>query len=210
MPSNLLIISDHPRIRGEHAAPAGSWSTTEGSSPHTRGAPGFGSSWRRVRGIIPAYAGSTRWPRAPAGTDPDHPRIRGEHLKSSRKGPFHGGSSPHTRGALGPPSQPAGRRRIIPAYAGSTSCLAVAPILSADHPRIRGEHSGVSWIVKNGTGSSPHTRGAHRRHRHRHPRRGIIPAYAGSTSSYPTCELPRTDHPRIRGEHRYSWFHSSE
>ena len=29
----------------------------------------------------------------------------------------------------------------------------------------------------------------------------IIPAYAGSTSSYPTCELPRTDHPRIRGEH---------
>ena len=30
---------------------------------------------------------------------------------------------------------------------------------------------------------------------------GIIPAYAGSTPGRRWCGLPRTDHPRIRGEH---------
>ena len=50
-------------------------------------------------------------------------------------------------------------------------------------------------------GSSPHTRGARRRHRHRHPRSRIIPAYAGSTPGACTTAASSTDHPRIRGEH---------
>ena len=50
-------------------------------------------------------------------------------------------------------------------------------------------------------GSSPHTRGAPTSSAWGGRPDRIIPAYAGSTSSYPTCELPRTDHPRIRGEH---------
>ena len=51
--------SDHPRIRGEHFAAAGSNFFPAGSSPHTRGA--RGDSRRQVvgGGIIPAYAGST-------------------------------------------------------------------------------------------------------------------------------------------------------
>ena len=50
-------------------------------------------------------------------------------------------------------------------------------------------------------GSSPHTRGALRVHRRHRARRGIIPAYAGSTSTpAPPTASPR-DHPRIRGEH---------
>ena len=55
------------------------------------------------------------------------------------------GSSPHTRGALhiGPPAL-AGVR-IIPAYAGSTASDAQMEAFSADHPRIRGEHS--SWSI---------------------------------------------------------------
>ena len=70
---------DHPRIRGEHAAPPGTIRQTRGSSPHTRGArpvqPRPGGATR----IIPAYAGSTRARRRRCAAVRDHPRIRGEH-----------------------------------------------------------------------------------------------------------------------------------
>ena len=92
------------------------------------------------------------------------------------------GSSPHTRGARcagGPLHE---RRRIIPAYAGSTPCGRGATSTSWDHPRIRGEHSAVIAVKLRHAGSSPHTRGAR-------PRSGRAPAR-------------RRDHPRIRGEHR--------
>ena len=59
-------------------------------------------------------------------------------------------------------------------------------------------------LLENLNGSSPHTRGAPCPPTPSDRTAGIIPAYAGSTSSYPTCELPRTDHPRIRGEHGMS------
>ena len=92
---------DHPRIRGEH-----------GDGPRRE---------RRARGIIPAYAGSTRWLKERGfdftGSSPhtrgalfkragilikvgDHPRIRGEHPAPYEPLRFVGG--------------------IIPAYAGST------------------------------------------------------------------------------------------
>ena len=136
------VSRDHPRIRGEH------WS----HYLHIGG----------MFGIIPAYAGSTirrslslmdhlgssphtrgapkTLPTGAQATE-DHPRIRGEH-------PVRAGVS-------------APLRRIIPAYAGSTSRSAiisdrdwgssphtrgalpseyVAESAPEDHPRIRGEH----------------------------------------------------------------------
>ena len=51
--------TDHPRIRGEHAAEA--------------------SDEDRIGGIIPAYAGSTPTPTWSKSRFWDHPRIRGEH-----------------------------------------------------------------------------------------------------------------------------------
>ena len=53
-------------------------------------------------------------------------------------------------------------------------------------------------------GSSPHTRGAHRRAVRQRTRVRIIPAYAGSTSTAGTTASRRSDHPRIRGEHKDS------
>ena len=53
--------------------------------------------------------------------------------------------------------------------------------VAKDHPRIRGEH---------GTGAPRCVRP-----------RGIIPAYAGSTSAISEWEASEVDHPRIRGEH---------
>ena len=90
---------------------------------------------------------------------------------------------------------------IIPAYAGSTPAGRRPRQGHPDHPRIRGEHTPEDVNALQLGGSSPHTRGARVKSEGSDMGHRIIPAYAGSTSSYPTCELPRTDHPRIRGEH---------
>ena len=91
------------------------------------------------------------------------------------------GSSPHTRGALRRPQSSDRGRRIIPAYAGSTS-------------RGRWKNSPI-W------GSSPHTRGALARVLGSAGLRRIIPAYAGSTRRASLRRITAGDHPRIRGEH---------
>ena len=112
------------------------------------------------------------------------------------------GSSPHTRGALRRGDGAERRRRIIPAYAGSTPCRPPAGSRSPDHPRIRGEHLADIDGRSQRSGSSPHTRGAPQTPGRGHILWGIIPAYAGSTApSSPACRW-RWDHPRIRGEHK--------
>ena len=131
----------------------------------------------------------------------DHPRIRGEHAPSARRSSSRLGSSPHTRGAHQERFRRHQRRRIIPAYAGSTFHLFSFVCLGADHPRIRGEHPLAEIDPRQICGSSPHTRGAHLRRRRRHRRSRIIPAYAGSTARPPQSRRRRRDHPRIRGEH---------
>ena len=60
-PSEMLTAQkDHPRIRGEHLASSSLHIFMHGSSPHTRGARTSAPRYARPRGIIPAYAGSTR------------------------------------------------------------------------------------------------------------------------------------------------------
>ena len=214
--------TDHPRIRGEHVAHAGLDRADSGSSPHTRGALLFGRFYQRYARIIPAYAGSTRSRRSRRRWHGDHPRIRGEHPSVSHEIAAHGGSSPHTRGAHDTAKAESRQSGIIPAYAGSTVRTSRKLIDLADHPRIRGEHSGAARSSWRRRGSSPHTRGA----RPVRPRPGgaarIIPAYAGSTQEgvcsitctpgssphtrgappgRPSTARIQRDHPRIRGEH---------
>ena len=60
--ANLPVESalwDHPRIRGEHFIKYGIVPSSEGSSPHTRGAHGVKLEAEFTGRIIPAYAGST-------------------------------------------------------------------------------------------------------------------------------------------------------
>ena len=70
-----------------------------------------------------------------------------------------------------------------------------------DHPRIRGEHVGDGAPEGRPGGSSPHTRGAQPVQEWHELRRGIIPAYAGSTLVEYYRNNGFRDHPRIRGEH---------
>ena len=192
--------TDHPRIRGEHhllMAPTRFW---QGSSPHTRGARGARRPGAFDCGIIPAYAGSTRVRDGGLMAAEDHPRIRGEHTASHGLRGASGGSSPHTRGARPRRTATFSRRRIIPAYAGSTRPVRSQRSRCRDHPRIRGEHPRNAIVCPSREGSSPHTRGARRWTRHDHR---IIPAYAGSTPSGTTLGGISRDHPRIRGEHAW-------
>ena len=89
----------HPRLRGEHGAPAGPTGPRMGSSPLTRGAPGDPQPFDDANRLIPAYAGSTQ----PEPLQPHlgwaHPRLRGEHGGTDHVDPGAGGSSPLTRGA---------------------------------------------------------------------------------------------------------------
>ena len=192
---------DHPRIRGEHNPHLDTAKGSGGSSPHTRGARGFGVEIPAASRIIPAYAGSTAAaPPAPT-TSRDHPRIRGEHPRVEAARQRENGSSPHTRGARRRTGPGRLARRIIPAYAGSTNGLVVFSLDPQDHPRIRGEH----YLPKEADifegGSSPHTRGALPRGGDPDLRRRIIPAYAGSTFNVSSTFPSLADHPRIRGEH---------
>ena len=192
---------DHPRIRGEHSNAALYGRSWSGSSPHTRGAQTPRNARPSRSGIIPAYAGSTRDRRRRHPSNPDHPRIRGEHVGEATGGHLGAGSSPHTRGAPSRAPSPSSSSRIIPAYAGSTARSPCTYPSMADHPRIRGEHLPPVPRKRARNGSSPHTRGARDLVDFGVVWTGIIPAYAGSTHPARRPRMGDGDHPRIRGEH---------
>ena len=88
----------HPRIRGERALRGLEHLAEHGSSPHTRGTPGFLHYVRHFHRFIPAYAGNAPRTRAIPGSSSVHPRIRGERTKEEFTPFVESGSSPHTRG----------------------------------------------------------------------------------------------------------------
>ena len=76
---DVCHAKDHPRMCGEHKGRSGIQGRHRGSSPHVRGAPLLSALPSRVRGIIPACAGSTGRRRSPRPSWRDHPRMCGEH-----------------------------------------------------------------------------------------------------------------------------------
>ncbi len=94
------------------------------------------------------------------------------------------GSSPLTRGKHHHAAGEAGFLGIIPAYAGKTERRLSYRLNVWDHPRLRGENK--LWIacVFLEKGSSPLTRGKHRNKLIGVEVVGIIPAYAGKTSTH--------------------------
>ena len=156
-----LVERDHPRVCGEHFRHCRKFRLERGSSPRMRGAPNLAGNIISSAGIIPAYAGSTRPQPHRRSSRKDHPRVCGEHGRQSYEDFVDKGSSPRMRGA--PVDTPAllNVRRIIPAYAGSTTCGRTCPWPSRDHPRVCGEHRISSLRVCVRQGSSPRMRGAH-------------------------------------------------
>ena len=154
-----------------------------------------------IGGIIPAYAGSTRRIKCDVTTCQDHPRVCGEHSPSTVRASSGSGSSPRMRGARESQAQSWPPPGIIPAYAGSTDHSQRAPAGRQDHPRVCGEHAARGARHEMTVGSSPRMRGALGVTFRGHRDSGIIPAYAGSTSSRPRPAHAPRDHPRVCGEH---------
>ena len=200
---------DHPRVCGEHMVDTFAGYFGKGSSPRMRGALNHPSFQRGALGIIPAYAGSTMPIRTSKIPPRDHPRVCGEHCVGHPGVERLEGSSPRMRGARMGAWMAACLRRIIPAYAGSTSLKRPRLAWCWDHPRVCGEHPVLGWLVRGGRGSSPRMRGAPYPVNMAGSLEGIIPAYAGSTT-LPEMHLSgMRDHPRVCGEHIQTTSHQS-
>ena len=191
----------HPRLRGEHAGEACDPEECRGSSPLTRGARHCVGVCIFSLGLIPAYAGSTLVGIEANGGLEAHPRLRGEHDFDTSDAKSGTGSSPLTRGARLTTCLRPHRRRLIPAYAGSTTENPRKQQAPEAHPRLRGEHPYESITTPAHAGSSPLTRGAPVRRRDDNRIRGLIPAYAGSTPWVVVVSRAGGAHPRLRGEH---------
>ena len=196
-----LRPQDHPRACGEHEHVFEHVFELVGSSPRMRGAHRVDALRHGHDGIIPAHAGSTEDLGATGATRGDHPRACGEHRQGGQAPQTREGSSPRMRGAPQMARRAHRHEGIIPAHAGSTSCLMCPPTKCRDHPRACGEH--FLSLVKQQTlkGSSPRMRGAlPTRHLYASSYR-IIPAHAGSTIPSPRNGPWPRDHPRACGEH---------
>ena len=132
-----------------------------GSPPPTRGTPGWQVAHRHSQGITPAYAGNTRQAILYHCNGWDHPRLRGEHSANSAFGFIVSGSPPPTRGTLFILVTSAGISGITPAYAGNTRLQKKRSFIYRDHPRLRGEHNILTFLLSLPGGSPPPTRGTH-------------------------------------------------
>ena len=146
-----------------------------------RGTPPSRPSRMRRPGIIPAYAGNTKWRVYQKARSWDHPRVCGEHFFRSFIDEW-GGDHPRVCGEHKALRATAGRMQwIIPAYAGNTGRFIPLGFTLWDHPRVCGEHQQLVKAVRDEV--------------------GIIPAYAGNTSAACRFSTYRWDHPRVCGEH---------
>ena len=151
--------------------------------------------------IIPAYAGNTHGRTVRSTNCRDHPRVCGEHSPYLGMYSCWKGSSPRMRGTRSMVTMVVRTIGIIPAYAGNTRTHLATVTGSRDHPRVCGEHISAIQARLASRGSSPRMRGTPRLGAPAHPRRGIIPAYAGNTLRPSGQQTDRRDHPRVCGEH---------
>ena len=151
----------HPRSRGENlTVGAHSWPPC-GSSPLTRGKPSPCRRGGLRPRLIPAHAGKT---------------PRGARCRLCARG-----SSPLTRGKRLKAKDVAGPGGLIPAHAGKTAGPSATSHPIPAHPRSRGENVNTITAARAIEGSSPLTRGKHRRRRQGRRDQRLIPAHAGKT-----------------------------
>ena len=190
----------HPRSRGENPRPRRRSRRAAGSSPLTRGKRrGTRGSSGGVR-LIPAHAGKTSSRTRQSRSGPAHPRSRGENESKEEGDNVVNGSSPLTRGKRGAARLAPWGRGLIPAHAGKTRTGDVARGPTVAHPRSRGENMTKLTGFAAAPGSSPLTRGKHRRVRQITDLGWLIPAHAGKTAGLADLRREHAAHPRSRGE----------
>ena len=194
-------VTVHPRVRGEHAQVTSQFARANGSSPRARGTHVFRRAPGSLHRFIPACAGNTLFPTLPRWAAAVHPRVRGEHRALARVAVGAAGSSPRARGTPTPAQSRRGCPRFIPACAGNTRTTRAGSGARPVHPRVRGEHAGMSDSLSPPVGSSPRARGTLANPCQRRCGGRFIPACAGNTLIFFLSPLPPPVHPRVRGEH---------
>ena len=195
-----IKIPVHPRVCGELPEFIYQRARRYGSSPRVRGTRGVGRGECQGIRFIPACAGNSRTPPAPASNRTVHPRVCGE-LSIAAKDPLAAsGSSPRVRGtpAAGHPRQAA--HRFIPACAGNSRWCRGGRRSTAVHPRVCGELIAPVWRPRLKAGSSPRVRGTRLDVPQPSVRRRFIPACAGNSSASCRASSVTTVHPRVCGE----------
>ena len=196
---------DHPRVCGEHNKYVPCSGMITGSSPRMRGTPPRVVTVGSREGIIPAYAGNTVGCACCVEIQLDHPRVCGEHTVARIERIVKPGSSPRMRGTHFHGVNAFLRGGIIPAYAGNTWPQTTMFRRDGDHPRVCGEHMAANHHVSSRWGSSPRMRGTLSKSSGIISLQGIIPAYAGNTSTNSHHPCDAWDHPRVCGEHPYAF-----
>ena len=190
----------HLRSRGENGPNTAENIAAYGSSPLTRGKPDATMADMLTTRLIPAHAGKTHCVLSHKIHHQAHPRSRGENPTTGFKSIVVFGSSPLTRGKLPGHVDRPGVYRLIPAHAGKTAYNTPPSHHARAHPRSRGENIGGFIKTSDSSGSSPLTRGKHRRDGDRLRLRRLIPAHAGKTVQSTPKYHRGPAHPRSRGE----------
>ena len=110
------------------------------------------------------------------------------------------GSSPRGRGKLFTKVPVPAIMGLIPAWAGKTDWRTFESMRRRAHPRVGGENLSRPRGWGKSPGSSPRGRGKPHGARSGIPRDGLIPAWAGKTSSSASPRPPSRAHPRVGGE----------
>ena len=190
----------HPRSRRENGRDPVEASQWVGSSPLTRGKPGFVARRRPRLRLIPAHAGKTRCLLRRLSRARAHPRSRGENDRDDINGATASGSSPLTRGKQALLVGQQDVAGLIPAHAGKTALVFYPRRCGPAHPRSRGENPKTRSDSFLDPGSSPLTRGKPDLHQVIAAKRRLIPAHAGKTFPQGRRRPRVAAHPRSRGE----------
>ena len=120
----LFMPRAHPRVGGENSTAVSSAAVSRGSSPRGRGKPDRCSEGGSRCGLIPAWAGKTSVIACRFIVFPAHPRVGGENVPFQIVVTGQVGSSPRGRGKRRKTISCVACNRLIPAWAGKTSCPA--------------------------------------------------------------------------------------
>ena len=132
---------------------------SQGSPPRMRGKVTVEAKGEKPTGITPAYAGKRPLRPPPCRIYRDHPRVCGEKPYNQRHSIPFSGSPPRMRGKEGLNAPDLEKPGITPAYAGKSDNLAAYDGTDRDHPRVCGEKSSVSFLIRHIGGSPPRMRG---------------------------------------------------
>ena len=135
--------------------------------------------------ITPAGAGKTLTYDKRYSVSWDHPRRCGENLLESQRIRQSRGSPPQVRGKRRRRTKWLNTNRITPAGAGKTEGADLTAARAEDHPRRCGENWTSRDLSEYIVGSPPQVRGKHCFSQRWENNKGITPAGAGKTYTYP-------------------------